>query len=100
MPALDLRILVVTPFVLAEIFLLWTLWNFVGQSLKKKRHAPSRLVGISRAPAPSAAHVFSFPESGSTSPDARNSVAGARPQPQPGSQGSISAQRLTGTASR
>jgi hypothetical protein len=100
MPALDLRILIVTPYALAVAFLLWVLWNFIQEGFKKKSPAPSRLVSISRAQTPGAAQVFSFPESRSTVPDARNSGTGARPQPQPSSQGSLSPQRLTGVATR
>ena len=62
---LDLRILFCIPFALSEIFMLWTLWNLLQQSSKKKSRTPSRLASDSQPSVPATAQVFSFPHSSS-----------------------------------
>ena len=99
MTALDIRILVVIPFALAEIFLLWTLWNFVGQSLKRKSRAPARLLTVSQTPAP-AARVFNFPGSSSAVQAASSSLRENQSQPQPGGSRSPLPQQLAGSLPR
>ena len=68
MLVLDLRILFCIPFALSEIFLIWTLWNLLQQSRKKKSRTPSRLASDFQPSAPATAQVFSFPHSTSASP--------------------------------
>jgi hypothetical protein len=65
---LDLRILVCIPFALSEVFLIWTLWNLLQQSRKKKSRTSSRLASDSQPSAPATAQVFSFPHSSSAAP--------------------------------
>jgi hypothetical protein len=43
MLVLNLRFLLFIPLALAEIFLIWTLWNWFKQSRKRESHTPSRL---------------------------------------------------------
>ena len=73
---LDPRIPLALPFVLAVLFLLWTLWNLIQEG-KRKSPAPSRSISLSRlagsaqlagstqTPAPAPAQIFAFPESSS-----------------------------------
>jgi len=100
MPALDLRILVVTPYALAVAVLLWILRNLMQESLKKKCHTPTRLLSISQAQAPGAVRVYNFPESGGAVPTARNSEPGTSTRPQPSGQASLVPQRLTSLPTR
>jgi len=99
MTALDLRILIAIPFALAEIFMLWALWNFVGQSIKRKSRAPARLLTVSQALAP-AARVVNFPAPGSATPAVSSSEREARPGPQPGGKDSPLPQQLAGSLPR
>jgi len=100
MTALDLRILVVAPFVLAEIFLLWTLWNFIKQGFKRRSRVPSRLVSISEMTAPVGVRVVNFPEPASAAQAARGSGRDLHLRPQPSGQGSLSPQRFAGVPTR
>jgi hypothetical protein len=69
MVVLDFRILFVIPFALSEVFLIWTLWNLLQQTRKKKSHTPSRLLSDFKLTSPAqkqmTAQVFSFPNSSS-----------------------------------
>jgi hypothetical protein len=100
MPALDLRILIVTPFALAEVFLLWALWSFIRESIVKKSRGASRVVSLPQNVAPAAARVFNFPESGSAAPIARSSNKDTGPRHQPSGSGSQLPQRLAGLPTR
>ena len=62
MLVLDLRILFVTPFAMAELFLLWILWGFVGESLGGRSRAQSRLASLPEVPA-SGPRAFKSPTS-------------------------------------
>jgi hypothetical protein len=97
MLVLDLRFLFLIPVVLAEAFLLWTLWNLIQQGRTEKGRAPARLVSVSQDPASGAARVFTFPESSSAAPGARSSGLDAGPPPQQSGQSSPPRQRLAGS---
>jgi hypothetical protein len=83
---------------LAEIFMLWTLWNFVAQSIKRKSRAPARLLTVSQAPA-SAARVFNFPTPGSAVLAASSFGREVHAGPQP-EKGSPLPQQLVGSLPR
>ncbi len=88
MLVLDLRFLFLIPVVLAEAFLLWTLWNLIQQSKTEKGRAPALLVSVSQESASGPARVFNFPESGSAALDARSSGKDAGPPLQQSGQSS------------
>ncbi|MGD0097219.1 MAG: hypothetical protein ABSB60_12040 [Terracidiphilus sp.] len=79
MLVLDLRILFVIPFALAEFFFLWALWNFAAESITRKNDAPSRFVSASQSPT-AFAQVFAFPASGSAASAAHSSGEDAGPR--------------------
>lgn len=87
MLVLDLHTLLLIPLVLAEAFLLWTLWNLILQS-RKKLPASSALKNSYRLSSPSAARVFSFPESSSAAPGLRSSGISTPPAPPQSAQSS------------
>ncbi len=97
MLVLDLRYLFLVPVVLAEAFLLWTLWNLIQQGKTEKGRAPTLLVSVSQESASGPARVFTFPESSSAEPDAPGSGKNAGPPPPQSGQSSRPRHGLAGS---